>query len=796
MSTGQVYAPTLPSPQPTPIAQSASTTAATDHTVGTIVGVIFGVIGFILVLCLFTCCCGMCRVRGATLESEDVEKGSNGSTVSTLDRSKWHDHDGRLGINHRLPIYERPPQVVTLDEVENVRKTVPNRHNGLPPRWPPGGIPPAPLRPGRRWGGPGGGPGGGGYGYRPRGGGPSPRPPRPPPPATLPADTYAVHHRRSGSSSPSESLSRGTSPTVPTSPSPPPPDSPPSVTPPPRSPRIPPPPPPVRIIRPQQQHGRDCISRKAFTRVIDKVIDRQGKNLDDVHEQVIVEREQRRRDTQRLVQRNGQLADDVAEMRESMVDLNERVGDLGDQAAGLQHDLARLEHRQQMQGHAAQIAAARPQPPVVVNNNLCGHRPQSRGPVDSGPPEDWPGPPGPRNNGPQGPVPGQLGVYLDPSFHTAPEYPDSGGLHWPPSSNTDLPRFSGDRPGGPPLPSDSRFGNSSYGTAFAPELSEGSTDADPDRLSMYTASEQPSPRTNIRRPSIEFHPVADESADPGPARPNRGPRNSGRPGRFQVGSMPPDGRFWPPGGSAPAFRPMDREVPSREGFPSRPSREDLRDRGRQPTHAFAPSEADIRRRHSMDRSIPVHQPNDYQDERDRRPRRGSMDIPGPELRFEPQHPHGSRPPFVDRHHVRFARPERQFSPPPPPANPRRNSIGGGLPAPTVASSNMHSNESDISSFDNTYPPRGRQPYDPERVRGTSRRTSSTVAWSPSSQTARDGERSRHLQNMRRTRTRMEDMETIQSQGSYSEDAGSGGPDQATGSTRVRQDGRMQYNRFS
>ncbi|KAF3915493.1 hypothetical protein ABW21_db0202187 [Orbilia brochopaga] len=782
MSTGQVYAPAL---APTPIMQAASTTAASDHTVGTIVGVVFGVIGFILVLCLFTCCCGMCRIRKADL---DLEKASDDGTFSTFDRDKGCDGHGHgQGIDHVCRGDGEHIVRARVEETDDVRETILDRRDA-PMRWPPGGSrPPTPDRNGPR------NPGGYGYrlggnagnGYRPRRNSPSPEPPRPrPPPPTLPPPfgtlpidlPYAVQHRRSlsSSSSSSESSSGGTSPTIPSPlpPGPPPPYIPPGVrrvriqTPP----RPPSRPPSVGILH-SQPRGPDCVSRATLARAINDVVGRQAEELDEVSQRIAVEREQRHRDTQRLERRNGQLTEDVAEMRESMVDLSERVGDLGDRAAGLQQDVDRLEIQQQMQRQAAQAAAARPQPPVVVNNNLFTNRPPSRGSMDPDLPDNWPGPPGPpgpRGNGPgpRGPRPRPPDVYQGTNFETVPESP-STGEYWSPSSNGDVPPLGSELPeGAHPLPGS--FIN--YGPTFAPELTEADMNHDSDRLSHDTRSEfeQPSPRTKFRRPSIEYPGAASASlpTEPRPGIPNR-PRRPRRTGLSPAEFVPSLGRPRPRDRTVPRFVasdfciPVNGEGPSREPFPERRSREDLRDRDQRPMHPFPPPEEEIRRRRSMDQHMNVHPhpPNRHPDDRDsRRPRRGSMGMMDPGLQFDPQ--------------------QHRFT-----------------------SANMRRDESDIPSFDSFDPRGGRPDYDPEQVRGTSRRTSSTAAWPPEDERSlpRDDPRSRWQQDKRRLRTRMENMETIQSQDSGSEYGGLRQPhrDRDSGSSEaaVGRDGRMQYDRY-
>ncbi|KAJ6265010.1 hypothetical protein Dda_1165 [Drechslerella dactyloides] len=796
-----VYAPAaaLPSPQPAPIAQSASTTAATDHTVGTIVGVVFGVIGFILVLCLFSCCCGMCRVRGTTVPDSDIEKAGDDSTVSSCDQGNGGCGGG---VNDwGCPGGRGLPQVRKVEEVDRIRETI--LSGGPEPGRPPLRRPPARLNSGG-WRDRGGyGPG---YrpeyrpGYGPTIGGPSPRPPGIPPGATLPnGDNGGVHYRRSLSTSSSGGSSRGTSPTIPLPPrSPSPPVTPPAGrrvrihTPPPRSPRTPPrPPPPVRIIHPGLP-GRDCVSQATLARVLDEVADRQAEGLNEARERVAVERGQRIRDAQRYEQRNDQLTEDVTEMREM-------VEGLGDQAAGIQQDVARLELQQQFQNRAAQIAAARLQPPpVVVNNNLCSHQPQSGGPIHPDPdlPDGWPEPTRPR---PGGPGPGGIGPgpsdgYTYPSYHTAPEYHDAGE-HWQPPGSTGPPHFDGGRPGRPPPPPpppppSSGYVNVGYGATLAPELSEVTADIDSDRSTFDTASEQPSPRTRIRRPSIEFHGTGGgPSANPGPARPMRGLKN-----RTGAPLRPPEGFAEDPiGGPIP----LGGQAPRLGGFPGKRSREDLRGRNRWSMHPFPPSEADMRpippafgpnmrRRHSMDRDMRMHMypMNLHPGEPDgRRQRRRSMDIPDPGLHLDGRQLRGARHPFIDGQHVHFATPESQSYPHPLPRDPRRNSFSGGVPG--------HSHESDISSFDAPGRLNGGQFYDPERVRGMSRRTSSTTP------VHSDGGRSRHLRDMRRVRRAP--METIQSQGSYSEGGSSRtmGPDhdRGSGESGVGRDGRMQYDRY-
>ncbi|EPS35242.1 hypothetical protein H072_11508 [Dactylellina haptotyla CBS 200.50] len=794
MSDGMPPSLLLSTPEPlitsyiyaTAVAAQYTSTNSADNNIGTIIGVTFGVIGFILILCLFTCCCGACRVRSIP-RSGDLEKGSGTISVSLPSSSGGCERLAPPGAGRRnLQGQATRYRTLRFEEREEERSVegVGGPGEGV------GGIrrpayaylhhgggygrrtPPRPRSPGVNMGIPGPGPG----------------PPRPPPYlGTLPNLRFPISEVTTTSSYAGSSI--GTSPRIPHAHT----AGPEFLRPITPVPVPPKPPTPGRTSRPVSIH-QNCVSKEALENIVDQVVDAQIADIQRVEDDLLDEQTQRQRDGIRAKMRDSDL-------REHIRNLKERTRNLEDESKEI------LFRTTTGRPHT-------PLPPVIIRNT-CIHRSDSRRGSrgsDSGSDTDINprgpplgplpvGPGGPGLRGPRGPHPlfgGMEGYGSTPP--TAPLSPTSSF-----------------RPPGPPGPP-------GVGIGYPVNDYDHSMDDGSEESAFATASEEaPSPRTTAppRRASIEYHPTHVPAVPPGntrnqPRMPRRRvrPSHTLRPGSFGRGHPYQPSLDTEATGLAYA-RPEINDQRSYMGprpFPQNPDAYRMRGMGEHIRRGNIPrgppfvqhSGPNLRphRRPSVERHM-----NDMNVGPEGQRRRRSMsdqpsDIGGAGLsqtrgarrpqgvdrsvHFEsdepieefPQFPLGGSTSQFDRRgrrnsssgipgefppHMRTSQPHVQGR--------RRSSGHGGMHMGVGMGSGPP--DSDISTEmgpEYGFPPGG--------FRGTPRRTSSTIAEPP----YMDGGRESYLDRM----GRMGDMETIPSQGTGSETNGESG----TG-----RDGRYHYHRY-
>ncbi|KAK6506677.1 hypothetical protein TWF481_005136 [Arthrobotrys musiformis] len=793
---------------------SPRSTDNTDQNVAMVLGVIFGVVGFIILLCLFTCCCGACRLRTIPIDGEDVEKSSSdgccdggGGGVCRSPRQKgqaWRRVETREEVKERV-VGGRGAGGVSrpgMARLGNPRPLQDHYHHRSLPR----------LRPDL----------------------PHPREVRglsPAPPVHVGNGVPDLRFPISeGSSSDSESINIGTPSVMPMrAPSPPRPLRAPIRPPVSLLPRVIP---PRTIIQPVAVHPRNAVTRPEFEDAIDDVETLVGARIEGAKAKIESELEEERR------QRRLEIFESNAVQEEILNELEERrKRDLEALGSNVRHRVmeedieelkertTNLEYENQRTKDTLISIANRPKtpPPPVVINNTCRplHRSNSRKfehiddttSSDSG----FGGTMRPMGPGPPPPAP-------PPSPGFSPSLGDdfltgSGPARFesPPSSPSSL-----SQPFRPP-----RSPFNGPGMLFP----EGSLDEGSGGF-QTAASSQPSPRTTprppppSRRPSIEY-PMPPQQEAPIPPN-SRPPPLHPRPTPGQAFRRPPlrtiflgaGEDYYPPssmdrsisgGPPSPKFRGMPpmRRFPNTPGGISggRRSSEDIRAPPAS-RHTLPPESINRGRRRSRD-----------QDPRRGRMRRGSDPLGGP-----PQAGFTNlrgRNASIVSNHVAFA-PSDEFELYSAQSHgfDDGSSIAAGIPAPLIPPNMMPTFQPQLrqtnwsgrrNSFHGAvhermaYP--GSQParsdlnlqsdtmsedsYSTDRIRGTARRTSSTVAepWV-------DGERERHLRNLQRVAGGMETIPSQDTSMSETNNINVGRERVGSGGSGVDRDGRFRYDRYS
>ncbi|KAK6521835.1 hypothetical protein TWF506_002039 [Arthrobotrys conoides] len=797
-----------------------------DQTVATTLGVIFGVIGFIMLLCLFTCCCGACRVRPIPLE-EDIEKSSDshcnggafvgGGTICRSPKPKGRSlgrvetrreevrerviGDGRVNGVNRPPMAHYPRPAVFHSAPPNLQN-----HN-LPPcrRFNP--QQPREVRSGPRQ-------------LPLRATSPAPRAGVPivPGPAAnaVPDLRFPISE---GSSSDSESI--GTGPTMmpamrnPSTPLRAPIES--SMAPPTA-------PVPRTIIRPIAVHPRDAVTRPEFEDAIDDFENLLGGQLEGIKTKIEREIDEERRQRELDAFESSVIQDEIIneldeERRKRHFEAlgsNLRQQVMKEDIAELKERTTNLEYENQRTKNTLISIAARPQtpqPPVIINNT-CTHRPNSRKGFNDDDSSDsgfggtirpiGPGPPGPPPSSSSGDD--YLSTGPDPTRFMSPSRTPPG-----------MSPFRA--PHGPP------HGPSSGLGMMFPEgsLDEGSN-------GFQTPTSQPaSPRTTprphpTRRASIEY-----------PLPPQPWPQQ-------EVPSSPPHTRQPPPSGLNPGLRrPPSRGPPARPVFlqpgeiyfPSdsslRPEAEELpspKFRDMPPLRRFpvAPGHIPASRRSGQDMRgqnsprYPLFSENNGNRRRSRdqdhgrgRGRRlsdsfahGGFGLRDPPTGFnDPRVRNAS----ITSNHVSFV-PSDQFERYSAASqgfddgstDDGRPGIGSGRGIPTEFQP-LRPDTRRRNSFHGAPEGFGNHPrpdfpsdavsvdsYDTDRARGTGKRAPGIVTepWV-------DGERERYLRNMQR----MGGMEAIPSQDTNTSDTnmGPGRDREGSGASGVDRNGRFRYDRY-
>ncbi|KAF3926081.1 hypothetical protein ABW20_dc0109844 [Dactylellina cionopaga] len=570
---------------------------------------------------------------------------------------------------------------------------------------------------------------------------------------------------------------------------------------------------------------RDCVHRESFEDVIDGVVESQVEGVRQVEDELREERRERK-----VEMRRSELRDDA--LRRDIRNLEQRTANL-----------------EQDQRETLILAATSPRSPTVVNvQNVCPHRPSSRGSYrgggDGG--SSDPSLPGSGGRQPKGPGPGPGPLQPNSSDYWTPTGTSTyvGGIHGYSSPPLSPPRspFPPFHPSGPPPP-----GNLGIHTVFPIDPLDDSVDNVSNESGFRTTSEEPSPRTAHRRASIDYpRPIPPPShADPiVPPNTRTPPRNMHRrsqtPNRdFPSPQGPPQPRlrrsqflrrsqpYFPSENSSvlPEIIELDSPLPGEmpgmqvpRFLPGmRRSRENLTQPQRPP---FPPFSGENMRKRSRSFDNQMHGINDINiPERDTRrgSRRTSRRMSSPSIEmgdlrtvFNEDEIHGpSRRESVNSVHVHWV-PEHEFRQYPDPGFDRSGSSddyeGGQGQMPPQGwvpprgpprgrrGSGIGGRGPQIHRPDGPGDMYNEYNYDPDKVRGTARRTSSTVV-EPSPYI--DGERERHLRSM----GMMGGMETIPSQDTGSEmdmnggigreRGGSGG----SGESGVGRDGRFRYDRY-
>ncbi|KAF3211022.1 hypothetical protein TWF679_006516 [Orbilia oligospora] len=799
-----------------------------DQTVATILGVIFGVIGFIILLCLFTCCCGACRVR--SIPVEDIEKSSDGyCNGEALVREKrlcrspkskgqaWRKVETRREEVRERVVGGRGVNGINRPAMAHLGGPRPMMFHSAPPNLQ--ALPPRqhldPLQPREVRGGP----------RRPSLRTASPAVPRVGVPVVPSLATNVVPDLRfpisEGGSSDSESI--GTGPTMappirgrsPALGAPIEPSMGPSTARPPRT-----------IIQPMAVHPRNVVTRPEFEDAIDDFENLMSRQLEGmrtkIEREVDEERRQRQLETLESNALQNEIINELDEEREKhhleALGSNLRQQVMREDIAELRERTTNLEYESRRTKDTLISIATHPKtpPPPVIINNKCAHRSSSRRGLndDDSSGSGFGGAIRPIGPGPPGPPPSSVTSGDDylPTHLGRTRFRSSPGT--PP--NLPSLRTPHDPSGGP---------SSGLGMMF-PEgsLDEGSSGfRTPD---SQPASPRITPRPHpIRRASIEY-PM------PPQARPQQEasiPPHSRQPPQsaFNQGSRRPPSRGPPP---RPVFlRPREVYVPS--DSPLGPEMEDLsspkfRDMPPIGRHPVAPghipsmrrSRENMRAQNSSRYSLFSEGNGDRGNSRDQGQnqrggggrRRSSDGLGGLGLR-DPLAGFGDprgRNASITSNHVSFV-PSDQFErysaasqgfddssmddsmtrvrtgrglptelQPQRPDTQRRNSFHFHDPPERFGNHARPSFLVDAASVDS---------YDTDRVRGTARRTPSTVTepWV-------DGERERYLRNMQR----MGGMEAIQSQDTSSDT--NMGPErnrEGSGGSGVDRDGRFRYDRY-
>ncbi|KAK6542866.1 hypothetical protein TWF694_006805 [Orbilia ellipsospora] len=518
-----------------------------------------------------------------------------------------------------------------------------------------------------------------------------------------------------------------------------------------------------RVSMPVPVHV-DCVSKEALENLVDHVMEAQAEDIKILEEDLADERQRTDEDIRRLGINDNILRRDLRKLKERTKSLEQDSKDIL---------------------LATALNRAKTPPPVIINNN-CTHRPvskSSRRYSDSSSDGDtrefhnW----GPR--GPPPPGPGRSDAFTN-HIENIPEA-------WSPPFMQ--PPLS-------PMSASSPLGN--LGLGVASDLPDSSID-DGGSSGFTTASEAPSPRTAPRRHSIEYHPVG---VPPLPPRAVPLPRRRGDPRvprmvsrhrtpnrnrtRFAQSSTRPvfagEGNVYdiPPNSLIPES--PESDLPGMVGgesiFRRSGGRVPFEDH-HQPFRQFRGQ--NIGPQPMPPLNGPIHEtPTD-----NRRPRRMSGQFMGMrDLEFHGEIPR--RRGSAGSTHVRFAPSDQfqRFSPPqfnpgsihenhsPSWARQDRRASGNGMrkgPTWPIPSELFSDIDTDLN-------------YDPDRIRGSARRTSSTVAESPY---VMDEERDRYLDRM----ARMGEMETIHSQDTES-DMGRRGRE-GSGESGVGRDGRYRYDRY-
>ncbi|KAK6362299.1 hypothetical protein TWF730_005996 [Orbilia blumenaviensis] len=775
-----------------------------DQSIATILGVIFGVIGFIILLCIFTCCCGAFRVRSVPL-GDDIEEGSDRHCTGGMrgerrvcrsPREKghsWRKVETRKEVREGI-VGGRGAGGVNRPGVEHLGRSYPVLTRSPPP---PRSLPHRPqvntihLRDVREC-------------LRrtlPRA--VSPTASNAGAPTSMPGITpNAVPDLRfpisEGSSSDSESTRA--SPTM-------------------RMPALSPqePPLPRTIVQPIAVHPRNAVTRPEFEDAIDDLENLVGSQLEGINakleREINEERRERRRDALESNVIQKEITDELDEetRKRHIETLRTNI-----QQQGMREDIEELRERttnleyenRQTKDTLIEIATRprTPPPPVVINNN-CTHGPNPRKRFgdgdDSSSDPSFRGSRRPMGPGPPGP-PGP-----PPSSSSEDSFLRGHGpirLESPPSAPPDSPPF---RPPRGPL------GNGGLGMVF-PEgsLDEGSN-------GFQTASSQPSPRGTprppppIRRPSIEYPipPLNRGIPIPLHSRPSplrtplpRFPKTPSRGPLPRPGFLGPGGVYFP---SDPVARPEAVEEPHSPKFRDMPPVGQFRNvpdhiiGDRKPREDIKPpppsrftqfSEQDNYRRRSRDQSMGRG-----------RVRRGSVPHSGardPLAKFDDLRGGSAS---IPNSRVSFA-PSDQFDRFSAHSQGFDDNAGGGLPnlGPTMPAGLQHLRPGSRRRNGFNDKPKGpgfRKPirddlqsdtasensYSTDKIRGSARRTSSTVAepWV-------DGEREWYLRNMQKVAG---GIETISSQDASS-DTSMGMDREGSKESGVDSDGRVRYKRFT
>ncbi|RVD81983.1 uncharacterized protein DFL_009827 [Arthrobotrys flagrans] len=545
---------------------SHRSTDQSDQSVATILGVVFGVMGFIILLCIFTCCCGACHVRPIEEGTENSSDGHcNGGAMtgegricssSTQKGQTWRTVERREEVRERV-MGDRGVNVINRPGMAHLgglrpvafQSTPPNlgashhrsRLNSLKPGEVRGGLrraPPRAMSPASQVRGPG---------------------------VQGPAANLAPDLRfqiSEGSSSDSESI--GPSPTM----------MPAMRAQSPPSPGIPIEPPmspltvlPLRtIVRPIKVHPRNAVTRPEFEDAIDDIEKFVGGQLEGMKRKIERELDEERRQRElEAFESNAIQEETINELDEERrgrhleaLGSNSRQQAMKEDIEELKERTTNLEYENQRTKNTLISIATRPKtPPLpVIINNTCTHCPNSRkgfdddGSSDSG----FGGPIRPIGPGPPGPSPSSsLGDY---------------------SSTVPGPTRFGSPPHTPPNSPPSKAPRGPFG---GPDMvfPEGSLDEGSNGFQTAT-SEPASPRTAPRprpnhRASIEYPmppqlqqevPIAPHARQPPPRASNQGfrrPPSRGptpRPGRgfLQLGEV-----YLP---SNPMIRPEIEELPS------------------------------------------------------------------------------------------------------------------------------------------------------------------------------------------------------------------------------------------